>query len=87
MRHSVPNIECRIDPGGDGALDVPFGIIEQHLVVADMYADRRKVREVCLQWGHGVEFRRDPAEETTVSDAAHPKRTRPLCRYPSGRST
>jgi hypothetical protein len=41
MDHAFPYIEASIDPCRDRALNKAHGIIEQHLVIADIHTDRR----------------------------------------------
>ena len=51
MRHALPDIERGIDVGCDGTLDVLSCVVQQHLVVADMDADRRQASELAIQGG------------------------------------
>jgi len=38
--HAFPYVEASIDSCGDGTLNQADGIVEQHLVLADMHTDR-----------------------------------------------
>ena len=44
MGHAHPHIEMRVDSSFDGTLDISARVIQQHLVVSDVYADRWQTR-------------------------------------------
>jgi hypothetical protein len=49
VRHTLPHIKPRVDTCGDGALDVATRVVQQHLVVSYVNADRWKAGEGAIQ--------------------------------------
>ena len=49
VKHSLPDVESYVDAGLFGALCKTHGIIEQHFIIADVDAERRKRRNVLRQ--------------------------------------
>jgi len=47
--HALPNIEANVDSRRNRALDKANRVVEQHLVLADMHADRRQACQIAME--------------------------------------
>ena len=64
---SIPaHVEPCIDAGSDGTLDVPAGVIEENLILANMNADRRQTRQISCRVANRVGCAGHPRPSKTV---------------------